>query len=195
MILRTVLVLFIVTANVYGQSADPMDTTQIYTSLEQALKNPQKVYKLSLRKNKLKKLPPEIITLTNLRFLDLSKNKIVVIPAGIGELKNLQQLILSRNHIETLPKEIGNLKNLKYLNINQNDLMSLPSEMAELENLESLDLWSNNIDAFPQEMRKLKKLKTLDLRVIYMNEEKQKKIQAQFPNTKIYFSNSCKCEQ
>lgn len=180
---------------VHSQMLDSMalSLAPTYTNLEEALKDPQKVYKLSLRKNKLKKIPAEITSLKNLQILDLTKNSIKVIPSEIGELKNLQTLNLSRNDIEALPKEIAKLSKLRYLNISRNELSSLPIEIAELMNLETLDLWSNNIDIFPAEMSKMKKLKTLDLRVITMSDPKQKKIQELLPNTKIYFSNSCKC--
>lgn len=171
------------------------DTVQTFTNMEQALKNPDKVIKLCLRKKKLSIIPSEIFSFKNLEYLDLSKNKIEEIPSEIRGLKNLQVLILSRNHIKMLPKEIGELKKIKYLNLNQNDLVSLPVELGNMESLEKLDLWSNELEEIPQEIRKLKNLKTLDLRVIIISDAKQKNIQSLLPNTKIYFSNNCKCEQ
>ena len=53
-----------------------LDTLTAYTSLEEALKNPELVIKLELRKKGLKVFPKEIIQFTNLQYLDLSKNKI-----------------------------------------------------------------------------------------------------------------------
>src|SRR4051812_46486990 len=61
-----------------------LDTLSGFTSLEEALKHPEEVIKLELRKKKLKAFPPEIFQFTNLQYLDLSKNNITEIPAGIA---------------------------------------------------------------------------------------------------------------
>ena len=171
-----------------------LDTMTAFTSLAEAMKDPDKVVKLSLRKEKLDKFPPEIFTFKNLQYLDLSKNRLTSIPEEIESLPNLQVLILSKNDIESLPKEIGRLKNLRVLNVNQNELMALPPQIGNLENLQYLDLWSNNISYFPEQMKYLKNLRMMDLRVILINTPDQKKIQEMLPNTRIYFSPSCNCQ-
>ncbi len=172
-----------------------LDTLKGYTSIDEALKDPDKVIKLELRKKRLKAFPPEIFRFKNLQYLDLSKNDIKEIPPGIDSLKSLQILILSRNDLESLPKEIGALKMLQYLNLNQNNLMSLPPQIGSLVNLKNMDLWSNNVDKFPTEMRYLKKLEILDLRVILIPDAEQQRVQEMLPKTKIYFSPYCKCQQ
>jgi len=172
-----------------------LDTLTAYTSLSEAMKNPDKVIKLELRKKHYKEFPKEIFQFKNLQYLDLSKNGITEIPAEIGELKSLQILILSKNDIETLPKEIGELKMLQYLNVNQNEISSLPPQIGSLVNLKNMDLWSNNVDKFPSEIKNLKKLLVLDLRVILIPDAEQERVQSLLPSTKIYFSPYCKCQQ
>jgi Leucine-rich repeat (LRR) protein len=172
-----------------------LDTLTAYTSISEAIKNPDKVIKLELRKKRYKEFPKEIFLFKNLQYLDLSKNNITEIPAEIGELKSLQILILSKNEIETLPKEIGELKMLQYLNVNQNEISSLPPQIGSLMNLKNMDLWSNNVDKFPSEIRNLKNLKVLDLRVILIPDAEQERVQSLLPSTKIYFSPYCKCQQ
>jgi len=165
----------------------------IYESLEEALKEPEKVYRLHLKKQKLTEFPKDILKLTNLQELDLTKNKLKEIPEEISQLTNLQTLNLSKNQLELLPSSIGQLKNLKVLIVNQNELVGLPNTIGDLENLKYLDLWSNNISYWPEQLANLKNLKTMDLRVIMINTEKQNYIQSLLPNTKIYFSPDCKC--
>jgi Leucine-rich repeat (LRR) protein len=172
-----------------------LDTLTAFTSLSEAMKDPDKVIKLELRKKKLKEFPKEIFQFRNLQYLDLSKNSLKEIPAEIAELKNLQILILSKNELETLPKEIGELKMLQYLNVNQNEIGSLPPQIGSLLNLKNLDLWSNNVDKFPSEIRNLKNLLVLDLRVILIPDAEQERIQALLPKTKVHFSPYCKCQQ
>ncbi|HEU4719141.1 MAG TPA: leucine-rich repeat domain-containing protein [Bacteroidia bacterium] len=173
-----------------------LDTMTAFTDLNEAMKNPDKVVKLVLRKQHLKSFPKEIWNFPNLQYLDLSKNQISDFPDSLGKLKNLQVLHLSRNKIESLPREIGDLSNLKILDINQNELIALPPQIGKLTNLEYLDLWSNNLSIFPDELKNISgNLKVLDLRVILINYETQDRIKRLLPNTTIYFSPPCKCNE
>src|SRR5687768_4849869 len=75
----------------------------IFESMEEALKDPEKVYRLHLKKQKLTSFPMDILKLVNLQELDLSKNKLTEIPEEIGSLSKLQILNLSKNQLELLP--------------------------------------------------------------------------------------------
>lgn len=188
--------LFFFSHNSFGQLLDSMalENTEAYTSIEEAMKNPEKVIKLNLRKCKLKEFPKEILRFTNLQYLDISKNSIREIPDEIDTLVNLQFLTMSRNKIISLPPNIGKLKHLKYLNVNQNDLNRLPSQIGQLKELIQLDLWSNDMEEFPEELSKLKNLRTFDLRAILISDHEQKRLQELLPHTTIFMSPSCKCE-
>ncbi len=172
-----------------------LDTLMPYTSIEEALKNPEKVIKLELRRSKLKVFPKEILQFKNLQYLDLTKNSIKEIPAEIGELKDLQYFSISKNDLTELPKEIGELTNLYYLNVNQNNLTFLPFQIGFLDKLRNLDLWSNNLDKFPDEMKNMKSLQIMDLRVIMIPDAEQHRLQELLPNTIINFSPYCNCQQ
>lgn len=164
-----------------------------YKDLNEALKNPDSVIRLSLRKKKFKTFPSELYQFKNLQYLDLSKNSIDELPDSITLFINLQHLICSKSGLKRLPPNMGKLKNLKYLNVNQNDIERLPLSFGELENLEVADLWSNNLEYFPETMKKMTKLRLMDLRNILIPQNHQDNIQAMLPNTKIYFSPPCKC--
>ena len=171
-----------------------LDTMQAFTSLKEALKQPDKVVKLVLRKQKLDSFPDAIYQFKNLQYLDLSRNNIREIPDSISRLKNLQVLHLSRNKIEYIPRTIGDLSELRILNINQNELYVIPPQIGRLKKLQVLDLWSNNITVFPDELKDISgNLIVLDLRTILINRETQDRIKAMLPYTKVYFSPPCKC--
>jgi Leucine-rich repeat (LRR) protein len=166
---------------------------QEYTDLDEALKNPDNVVKLSLRKKKYRSFPTEVLKFKNLQYLDLSKNSIKELSDSIVTLKNLQFLIVSKSGLERLPVNIGRMKNLKYLNINQNNVSTLPFSFGSLDNLEFLDMWSNNLDYMPENFDKLKKLRWLDLRNILITKTVQDAFQNALPNAKMYFSPPCNC--
>ncbi len=163
--------------NLNAQLLDSLALSKVeeFTSLDSALKDPDKVIKLVLRKKHLKAFPEEIYKFKNLQYLDISKNNIKTLPDGIGQLQNLQYLICSKTGLETVSKEIGKLKYLKYININQNEVASLPWEFGELQNLEIADMWSNNLSEFPESLNKLTSLKVLDLRNILISDDVQKR--------------------
>lgn len=168
--------------------------TEEITNLDSALKNPDKVIKLVLRKKHLKKFPEEILKFKNLQYLDLSKNSIKELPDGIGELTQLQFLACSKTGLEHLPREMGQLKNLRWINLNQNELVLLPPQFGDMEKLEVADLWSNNLSELPSTLGNLKNLKVLDLRNILFSDEQHRYIQELLPNSTVYLSPSCKCK-
>ena len=181
-----------------GLHAQLIDSTAllaqpIFDNLEEALKNPSQVFRLSLRGKKLKKFPMEILQFKNLQELDLSKNKLDSIPEQIGTLPYLESLDLSNNKLEYLPDSIGYLKNLKKLVASKNNLTTLPKQIGNLENLEILDVWSNEFSSFPDELKKLKKLRWMDLRNIMIDDNQQEYLQKLLPKTKLFFSPSCHC--
>jgi Leucine-rich repeat (LRR) protein len=183
----------------YESKAQLLDSAALaaepeYTSLAEALKNPEKVYKLNLRKQKLKEVPKEVFTLTNLQELNLSKNELKEIPKEIVNLKNLEVLNVSLNKIDTIYPEIGQLSNIKKLILNQNFIAHLPSSISQLKKMWFLDLWKNYIKVFPADMAKLDgTLKVVDMRVINMNETQQENIAKMLPNTRFFFSMTCNC--
>ena len=171
-----------------------LDTLTGFTNLQEALKNPDAVIKLVLRKQHLKSFPKEILQFKNLQYLDISKNSISELPDSIGLLINLQYLACSKTGLKHVPKEIGRLTNIVYINFNQNDLESLPPQIGNLEKLEMLDLWSNNFDEYPSTLSGLKSLRVLDLRNILISDEVQTNIVNMLPKAKVYMSPSCRCK-
>ena len=165
----------------------------VYDNLEEALKNSDKVYRLDLRKKKLKIFPKEILQLKKLQELNLSKNQLKELPGELGTLTNLQVLNVSGNKLQYLPDSIGELKNLKKFVGSRNSLIAIPKRIGDLHNLEVLDLWENDLSVFPEELSKLKKLRWVDLRVILIDDNVQERIRQLLPNTKIFFSPSCHC--
>lgn len=173
-----------------------LDTMQGYTDLAEAMKNPDKVVKLVLRKQHYTAFPKEIWLFPNLQYLDLSKNQIKEFPDSLGKLKNLQVLHLSKNKIESLPRELGDNSNLVILDINQNELTMLPPQIGKLKKLQYLDLWGNDISIFPEELKDIAdNLKVVDFRVILININEQQRIIKLLPKTKIYFDPPCHCNQ
>lgn len=116
---------------------------KFFDNLEDALSNPEKVYKLSLAGQKLKQIPAEVFALSNLQVLILSENKIKFLPEEIGQLKNLQLLSLYDNKLRTVPDDFRELENLSTLYLGRNRLTELPIWMGGIGQLRRLDISRN----------------------------------------------------
>lgn len=168
-------------------------STREFNDLNAALATKDSVYRLVLRKKKLKEFPIEILEFKNLQYLDISKNSISVIPDSLVKLTNLQYFKCSKNNIEELPRNFGYNENLRSIDLSQNEIKALPFSFGRLSKLEFADLWDNNLEEFPASMNQLTSLRMLDLRNILISKTKQEGLQSQLPKTYIYFSAPCNC--
>lgn len=122
----------------------------LYTSLEDAFKNPKEVYQLHLAQTGLNVFPDSVLLLPNLTYLDLQWNKIEELPKKIAKLKKLEILNLEHNDIKDLPNSIIKLKNLKELNLAFCYLEDLPEGMENLKQLKNLNLMYNEFNSRPK---------------------------------------------
>lgn len=81
---------------------------------------------LSLKENRLEKVPPEILPLASLTSLSLASNQISSIDEDVfSHLKHLQWLSLSCNELVTLPDDLIDCRKLKGLDIHSNNFKGL----------------------------------------------------------------------
>ncbi len=111
---------------------------------------------LSIRYNRVKKLPVEFCKSDSLISFNAMNNLIKTIPPEIQHLKKIKNLMLCFNKIEVLPEEICNLKNLTYLELSYNKIKKLPNSIGKLQSLELLNLIENPISK--KEILRIKKL-------------------------------------
>lgn len=119
-----------------------------FYSMDEAMRQPEKVYKLSLSHEKLKAFPYDISRFKNLQVLNLSHNKIKEVPAQIADLPNLQVLILTNNKIRTLADEMSELENLEVIYLGNNKLAAMPGWIGGLSKLRKLDLSYNQLSEY-----------------------------------------------
>lgn len=125
-----------------------LDALPWFYDLDEALKTPEKVVKLSLSDKKYTEFPKEILVFKNLQILHLNQNKIKELPPDISTLKNLRELSLYRNKIIRLPKEFCDLTALESCFLGRNQLEGFPIEIRNLRKLRYLDLTNNNLTMY-----------------------------------------------
>jgi Leucine-rich repeat (LRR) protein len=160
-----------------------------YTDLNEALKNPDKVYRLNLSNQQFKEFPAGILKFKNLEYLNLRNDGLATLSPEIGNLKSLRVLDLGGNDFKRLPKDFVKLRNLeelfldndKNLDLKQDiDILSklpklrvlhldndgigiLPANISKLQYLDSLTLSNNMLKVIPPQVRGMKNLKFLDI--------------------------------
>ncbi|XP_074103215.1 scribble planar cell polarity protein isoform X8 [Cotesia typhae] len=123
----------------------------------------QRLRKLGLSDNEIRRLPPDIQNFENLVEFDISRNDISDIPDNIRNLRALQVADFSSNPIPRLPAGLVKLRNLTVLGLNDMSLTSLPPDFGSLEALQSLELRENLLKNLPESLSQLSKLERLDL--------------------------------
>ncbi|MBX2974268.1 MAG: leucine-rich repeat domain-containing protein, partial [Flavobacteriales bacterium] len=181
------------TAHAQLLDAVALDSMRTYRSLEKALQDPDRVYRLDLSGQKLKEVPEGVFLLKNLNALDLSHNKLKALPDRLQELRYMQEFRASRNKLAEVPKSFCRLTHLKRLDLSRNPLTGLPKCVGAFKELVSLDLWDTDLADFPEEMAEMKALRFLDLRAIQFEVPEMDHLQNLLPAAKIFFSQPCNC--
>ena len=127
-------------------------------SMKEALENPDKVWRLSLRNTRTTQLLPEISRLKNLRVLDISGSWIEEIPDEIEQCTQLKAIIANASRLQRIPATIGNLPKLRVANFGYCRLTSVPPALGNATSLWSLHLSKNQLTSLPEELGQLKNL-------------------------------------
>lgn len=174
-IFKGIVLLLLVCTSSFSQN---IETEKVYTNIDEALKNPEKVYRLNLSNQEINLSNEQWKLFINLEYLNLKNDGLKQIPKEISNLKRLKILDLSGNEFNELPREFSNLNNLEELYLNDEKNLKLSETLkvlAKLPKLKSLHLENDNLKELPNEINKLKSLESL-----YLNENKFKTI----PNLK-----------
>ena len=134
----------------------------IFHSLEDAAKDPSKVYRLEITLPDAKKLPEELFKFNNLRIFKLTAPRLELM-SGIEKLTHLQELSLNTPLLQQLPASIGQLSELTSFLIGSSRLKTLPKEIAQLSNLQRLGITEHLLDELPREIGYLKNLRDLEI--------------------------------
>ncbi len=174
----------------------PHDNGKTYTSLEEALTEPQQVYRLKLTKlPERDSLPETLFQLTELRELTIKGCRLCVLNCNICKLSRLEYLNLDKNKLVRLPDAVGRLKHLRNLVVSRNLLETLPESVAGMNSLEYVDAWGNPLYVLPESITALKHtLKVLDLRQIPLTKSEYDAMEILLPYTEILFTDICECE-
>ncbi len=177
------------------RSPEDLQNEKIYTSIEEALSEPENVFRFKLRKcKKYDSIPEEIFQLYNLQELNISGLKIKKLNGNISKLARLQFLNVSNNKLKYLPESLGQLKELKSLIINRNKIETLPITIANLYKLTLIDAWDNPLYTLPKEIEQISNnLRVLDLRQIPLKERELEEMERLLPLTNIIFTSVCEC--
>ena len=169
---------------------------KVFTSLEEALREPDKVFRLTLKRlKKTDSLPDEIFLLKNLQELTVISSKLQVINRDIEKLPYLQYLNLDHNRLVKLPDELTGLVHLKKLVICRNMIYKLPETIGNMTVLREIVAWGNDLYSLPESITALSEtLKILDLRQIAFHKAEIEKIESQLPKTEILYTNLCDCQ-
>jgi Leucine-rich repeat (LRR) protein len=112
---------------------------------------------------KLRHIPPELLTLTHLEVLKLSGHELTTLPEALRQLPQLRTLCLSWQPETSPPEWLAQLPELS-LDLSGQKLTNMPGWVFRLQNLTRLDLSSNRLTRLTEEISRLQNLVELNLR-------------------------------
>ncbi|GJM36460.1 MAG: hypothetical protein DHS20C18_54610 [Saprospiraceae bacterium] len=159
----------------WGQSfleiSKDLDQHIVYTSIEEALTNPEEVYRLNLNNSEINEnlLEESLHKFINLRDLKLSNTFISQIPSSIGHLRKLQFLEVGHLKEQNLnlfkiPESIQKLKEIVYINLIGNPNLEWDETflcLSKLPKLINIALMNNNYKKIPKEVTALSSLEMI----------------------------------
>ncbi len=131
-------------------------TGKEYTNIDEALKDSNEVYILTLSNKNLSHLDSKIESLNKLEELNLSDNKLTIFPPELAKLTNLKKLYLIYNQLRELPPIIAKLGKLELLSLRSNKLVQISPEIGKLKNLKLLFIDNNQLNQ--EDKKKVKEL-------------------------------------
>lgn len=121
------------------------------------------VKKITIKDNRLSRLPRSIIKFTNLKSIDLSNNRFTRIPSEIYNFKNLKKLYIKNNRISHVSTQIGRLKRLEEIHLSKNKVACLHRRLFSLKELHTLNLSKNKLETIPKWINNLHNLESLNV--------------------------------
>ena len=130
---------------------DPNDVTELLLDHVNLTRIPKWIFEkmpnlhmLSLERNQITVIDPDIKKLTKLTSLNLAENDLRHIEPVLPLVK-LRGLNLRCNKIEDLPDDIGKLKRLRFFSLRENRLQLLPKSIKRLTRVDKFDLYGTPI--------------------------------------------------
>ena len=155
-------------------------------SEKDALALGDKINYLNLDRNAFETLPPEIPSLTGLKWLRLNENRLSSLP-DISALTQLRRIYLRGNRFTSVPETLKNLPALTDIELSENPITEIPEWLAQKTGLENLSFNRTRINRLPADLSAWKSLRTLQLGGLNIPLDEMKRIRSALPSTAVVF--------
>lgn len=117
------------------------------------------------RRNRLKRISPELAKASALMYLELYGTELDSVPGFFGQLRRLELLRIGPNYSDTLRlnPRMADMQSLRDLQLLDCNLYRVPAWIHRLKNLERLVMIRCKLDTMEVALRESPKLKVLDL--------------------------------
>lgn len=155
------------------------------SSCRDALK-PELVDYVNLDRNELEAFPPELVTLTGLKWLRLNGNRLSSLP-DLSSLANLRRIYLKANRFESVPETLKDLPSLTDVDLSQNPISEVPQWLVDKKGLENVSFTRTRVTKLPDDLSGWSKLTSLQLGGLNISAEEMARIRAALPKVALVF--------
>ena len=142
---------------------------------------------LNIQNNEISSLPHSFYNLKKMNYLKLENNKIETISPLIGKLENLQTFDIGNNPLKSLPDELCNSKQLKFLVLENTKIKELPKCLGNLKNLDWINVSGTQLTEFPLEILNAPNLETVDAKGLKLKNYKEIKSICEKRNIRFHY--------
>lgn len=171
----------------------PEDTLTYYEWETVQNADPDTVYAITFKRERLHKLPDELAQFKQLRGLRLTKNKLTELPSYFASFKQMRFFYIDKNRLNHFPAVIFHMEELVVLNVSRNEIRSIPKGIKNLTQLKYLDAWDNRFTSIDPDFSKLQQLEYIDLRGTTFAPSFVEHWTNAFPNAQVEFDKPCDC--
>jgi len=141
---------------------------------------------VNLDRNALETLPPEISSLTGLKWLRLNDNRLTALP-DLKALVNLRRIYLKNNRFATVPEVLKDLPTLTDVDLSGNPIRDVPDWFAARQGLKNVSLTRTMVTKLPEDLSAWSSLQSLQLGDLKISADEMARIRKALPKVAIVF--------
>ena len=148
---------------------------------------PELVDYVNLDRNELEVFPPELLSLSGLKWLRLNGNSLSVLPDDLSGLEKLRRIYLKGNRFTEVPAALKSLPSLTDADLSGNPIETVPQWLVDKKGLENVSFSDTRVRKLPDDLSGWATLTSLQLGGLAISADEMKRIRTSLPKVTVVF--------
>lgn len=148
---------------------------------------PELVDYVNLDRNELEVFPPELSSLSGLKWLRLNGNSLSALPDDLSGLAKLRRIYLKGNRFTEVPAALKSLPSLTDADLSGNPIETVPQWLVDKKGLENVSFSGTRVRKLPDDLSGWATLTSLQLGGLAISADEMKRIRTSLPKVTVVF--------